>query len=514
MKKILFTLLFISMASSQFDNSIQGWYNDNYYVPSGSVYSEGLIVADESTLAAETLDEVDFATNASWVDGNDWTYAAGVNVEFVWTAWQTSDLEQLSGDFVTAAVGSRWYVFTYTIAVTTAFDGDGAATITTTFALAAVDLNLTAGTHTVYFKSAAVPGDFVISVVSGSDTEGTFTIDDVTLKEITGGDIYVAGNGYVGGDLAVGASSASSAFHIKAGVSGLFGQIIIQNPANNVTANAAITAYESDVSGDPDQQLWYLGNSSGGNSDVCLLNKQNSNLDLGTNSIVFFKIESDGDMILFNGTAGKDFTLTFDGETNDGIITYMEDEDRFDFDNAVNIGGVLTVGGYTRHIDIEIGAATLGPNAPIATSVGTFRGFGFDADNEEAFVNFEIPADWDGVSDMAFELHWYPTAGDVIANGETVKWDATYRSIAAGEAVDNGTVVSITATFTGGASEIDKEDYETVITIDYDNVNQPLAVNDDLGIQFDRDVTTDTYSGAGIVYRIDLTYTSNTLPDN
>ena len=71
----------------------------------------------------------------------------------------------------------------------------------------------------------------------------------------------------------------------------------------------------------------------------------------------------------------------------------------------------------------------------------------------------EVPSDWDGASDMTLVIHWYPTTGDAVANGETVKWDITYRSIADGEAVTNGTAVSATATFTGGGSEIDEEHY-------------------------------------------------------
>lgn len=47
----------------------------------------------------------------------------------------------------------------------------------------------------------------------------------------------------------------------------------------------------------------------------------------------------------FNGAAGVDYYFTFNGETNDGTITYMEDEDRFDFDNDVQIDGDLTVTG-------------------------------------------------------------------------------------------------------------------------------------------------------------------------
>ena len=38
-----------------------------------------------------------------------------------------------------------------------------------------------------------------------------------------------------------------------------------------------------------------------------------------------------------NGSAGVDYTLTFDGETNDGIITWMEDEDYFKFGDDVNV---------------------------------------------------------------------------------------------------------------------------------------------------------------------------------
>ena len=35
------------------------------------------------------------------------------------------------------------------------------------------------------------------------------------------------------------------------------------------------------------------------------------------------------------GTAGTDIVMTFDGETNDGIITWMEDEDYFKFSDEI-----------------------------------------------------------------------------------------------------------------------------------------------------------------------------------
>ena len=37
------------------------------------------------------------------------------------------------------------------------------------------------------------------------------------------------------------------------------------------------------------------------------------------------------------GTAGTDITITFDGETNDGVLKWMEDEDYFQFDDDILI---------------------------------------------------------------------------------------------------------------------------------------------------------------------------------
>lgn len=194
------------------------------------------------------------------------------------------------------------------------------------------------------------------------------------------------------------------------------------------------------------------------------------------------------------------------------LLAYSQAAINADESGNITVGGNVTLKDYTRHHDLTASAATTGPTAPTPTTVGTFRGLGFDADNEVVFFALEIPSDWNGTSNITLVVHWYSTDGDIIANGETVKWDATYRSIAAGEAVDNGTAVTATATFTGGGSETDKEHYETSITIVFTGGNQPLAVGDDIGFQFDRDVSGDSYSGAGIVYKWDMVYTSNTIP--
>ena len=37
------------------------------------------------------------------------------------------------------------------------------------------------------------------------------------------------------------------------------------------------------------------------------------------------------------GTAGTDITITFDGETSDGVLKWMEDEDYFEFSDDILI---------------------------------------------------------------------------------------------------------------------------------------------------------------------------------
>ena len=169
---------------------------------------------------------------------------------------------------------------------------------------------------------------------------------------------------------------------------------------------------------------------------------------------------------------------------------------------------------YTRHVDINANSAIVGVTAPTAVTLGTFRGLAFDADAEVVYFAFHVPTDWNGSSDMLLYVHWFSESGDVIAQNETVKWDATYRSVVPGEAADNGAVVTATTTFTGGASEIDKETYETTITIDYDHVNQPLTAGDEVGFQFDRDVSGDTYPGDATVFEWHIEFISIALPEN
>lgn len=135
-----------------------------------------ILVYDATSLGSEVLSEIAFATHANWDVTGDGDDTAG---NFTYTdSTGLGTLTQESTDFAAAAIGNRWYAFTYTISAST---GDCAANITTSFALAATTLSLADGTHTTYVRTKVVPSHFAISVTS---TTGGFTLDNVSLKVI------------------------------------------------------------------------------------------------------------------------------------------------------------------------------------------------------------------------------------------------------------------------------------------------------------------------------------------
>lgn len=152
---------------------------------------------DHQTLGPEILDETDFATHAKW-DTDGRADDSGGNCEWTFTdnaingkCWQDPENRVLKGK------DSTTYRFTYTIAVTTAPDnGTDNFYISTWFAASATTLKETAGTYSVDFTSHASASSrrFQIQAINNSPppTQGQFTIDDVSLKEVINQWHYIA----------------------------------------------------------------------------------------------------------------------------------------------------------------------------------------------------------------------------------------------------------------------------------------------------------------------------------
>ncbi|TET41437.1 MAG: hypothetical protein E3J60_04600 [Dehalococcoidia bacterium] len=132
---------------------------------------------------AENLNETDFATHADW-DVTGVADDSGGNCAFVFAGGTLNGtLIQTAANRAITAENSVGYSFTYTIAVTTAPDGDFTLVLSA-LSSASVSLPITAGTHTVYFTSAAAASTaaFTITAAETTSTEGSFTMDTVSLQ--------------------------------------------------------------------------------------------------------------------------------------------------------------------------------------------------------------------------------------------------------------------------------------------------------------------------------------------
>ena len=88
-----------------------------------------------------------------------------------------------------------------------------------------------------------------------------------------------------------------------------------------------------------------------------------------------------------DGTAGTDIAVTFDGETNDGTLTWMEDEARFDFANKVKI-----VDGTDVDVtDTSVGSLIVNGGAVIAKDL--LAGNDILLDSDDSIVKFGADQD-------------------------------------------------------------------------------------------------------------------------
>ncbi|MEK7522481.1 MAG: hypothetical protein AAB569_02800, partial [Patescibacteria group bacterium] len=144
-------------------------------------------IMDPTDLGTESLTNGALTAGTSWTQTTDCALAVNA-ATCTYSAGTASTVQQASGTLAVAGVGSRWYKLVYTVSGIT---GTPAANITTAFASATTALTLTAGTQTTYFQSAASPTDFVITTTL---TVGqAFTLDDLSLKEVQGGDLALGG---------------------------------------------------------------------------------------------------------------------------------------------------------------------------------------------------------------------------------------------------------------------------------------------------------------------------------
>jgi hypothetical protein len=184
-----------------------------------------IVVADRSTLHTESLSNTgNFSAN--WGVTGGWAVDA-TDATFTGTS-ATGNLTQVEANQnKTPGTENAMYAFTYTISGADDVDSGMTATITTGYASYAISLPILVNrTYTVYFMSNTNPTDFIIAV-AGADTaatndgnctaasapypcctgsgtgtcvDDTFSIDDVSLKQIISGSIVVHDSLYIRSD--------------------------------------------------------------------------------------------------------------------------------------------------------------------------------------------------------------------------------------------------------------------------------------------------------------------------
>ena len=209
---------------------------------------------------------------------------------------------------------------------TLTFNLNNTSSTLTIEASSSLNQDLTTDSATAAFATLTVN-----SLLASADDSGAIGASGIAFSDLflTSGAVisFGAGNAFIthstgaltiDGDMGIGITP-SSVLHIKADIPGTIGdnaagQLIIQNPSININTNVVITGYNSDISGNPDVQLWYLGSSSSSNANIIFLNRRNATLTLGTNNTDRLTISAAGvvDVIgaLTAGSVTSDTTIT------------------------------------------------------------------------------------------------------------------------------------------------------------------------------------------------------------
>ena len=147
-----------------------------------------------------------------------------------------------------------------------------------------------------------------------------------------------------------------------------------------------------------------------------------------------FVLNTDGTWLLaYNGTIGKaaagiDYTLTFDGENSDGLITWMEDENEFLFGNNVNLGAqTLTTtgaisGGVITGTSLTLSGVVEGTNIinhAEGQIIEAFKRLATDPANIKGLWMIDQTGDTTSITDRSEAAHTL----DLSANASTLTPD-------------------------------------------------------------------------------------------
>ena len=148
-----------------------------------------LEASDASVLGTESLADIADFSQATWALAGEFAVSA-TDAVYTFAATGNGTVTQTEANQALVPIdGNRWYRLQYTISSSTV--ADETFTLTTGFAASALTLDASDGAKTFYFEATTTPADFVFDVTGA--TAGAFTIEDVSLQQIQGGDVVSRG---------------------------------------------------------------------------------------------------------------------------------------------------------------------------------------------------------------------------------------------------------------------------------------------------------------------------------
>lgn len=301
--------------------------NGHLYVWNGASWADQGDVIDVDWAAltnkpSSSVADIDSAVSLKHTQNSDTDLDATFEATFV----KKTDTANVLSDITSAGVDIEDAVSKkHTQGTDQGLDTGGANAVTAAQAKTAyTHSGLVSGNpHSVALSDISVElNGWINSVILGTDGKVSFETNVGLQFRDSAITIASADDGHL--DLTADISIDLNSIQIEQSVSSSGGYNITRS-VNNIRASHSFTPAGSLSSDNP---LWHFGLQAN-TSDFMIWMWD------GTFQRDFFKIEDDGDIIIGGGVAGRDYSLTFNGETNDGIITWMEDEDYFQFADSI-----------------------------------------------------------------------------------------------------------------------------------------------------------------------------------
>lgn len=210
------------------------------------------------------------------------------------------------------------------------------------------------------------------------------------------------------------------------------------------------------MEGDTDANLFFLKAST-------------DRVGIGTNAPAE-KFTVAGNVQIGVGAAGVDCYLKFDGETNDGIITWMEDENWFKHNAVTRTATSL----YKRYYHMPLYSSDPGASGATFTpaTANHVTGWQLNAATEILYFQSDVHSDWDGATDLNVEVKFVLLDAGVANDTVDLKLVCHYNGV--GDTAIKTQTVEVATTTDGTQYKV----YKAIFTIDFDAVSNVVDAGD------------------------------------